>query len=143
MGKTVKIANPIYDVVFKYLLEDTRVAKLLLSALLELEILELELKPQEYSTKIDTEKSFTVYRIDFKAKIKDAQGNEQVVLIELQKAKMATDVMRFRRYLGKQYANKDNFVEVEVNEKTKDGIEKTNKKSMLCRLLRFISSVIH
>ena len=29
------IANPIYDVVFKYMMEDERVAKLLLSALLQ------------------------------------------------------------------------------------------------------------
>ena len=31
------IANPIYDVVFKYMMEDERVAKLLLSALLQKE----------------------------------------------------------------------------------------------------------
>ena len=30
----VKIANPIYDTVFKYMLEDDRVARILLSALL-------------------------------------------------------------------------------------------------------------
>ena len=120
MGKIVKIANPIYDVVFKYLLEDKRVAKLLLSALLELEVIDVELKPQEYSTKINAEKSFTVYRIDFKARIKDKDGQEQIVLIELQKAKLATDVMRFRRYLGMQYADKDNFVEIETVEKTKN-----------------------
>ena len=30
----VKIANPIYDAVFKYMLEDDRVARILLSALL-------------------------------------------------------------------------------------------------------------
>ena len=113
MGKIVKIANPIYDVVFKYLLEDKRVAKLLLSALLELEVIDVELKPQEISTDIDAPKNFTVYRIDFKARIKDKDGKEQIVLIELQKAKLATDVMRFRRYLGMQYSLQDNVVEID------------------------------
>ncbi|MBU0766111.1 MAG: hypothetical protein KJ607_14910 [Bacteroidetes bacterium] len=40
----MKIANPIYDVVFKYLMNDNRVAKLLLSSILEKEIVELEEK---------------------------------------------------------------------------------------------------
>ena len=35
------VANPIYDVAFKYLLEDSKVAKLLLSAIIGEEILEL------------------------------------------------------------------------------------------------------
>ncbi|MEZ4988613.1 MAG: hypothetical protein R2795_26935 [Saprospiraceae bacterium] len=34
----MEIANPIYDVVFKYLMEDNRVAKLFLSAITGLEI---------------------------------------------------------------------------------------------------------
>ena len=38
----VQIANPIYDVVFKYLMDDEKVAKLLLSALLGLDIEALE-----------------------------------------------------------------------------------------------------
>jgi hypothetical protein len=36
------IANPTYDVVFKYLLEDKKVAKLLLSAILEKEVIDIE-----------------------------------------------------------------------------------------------------
>ena len=109
MSKIVKVANPIYDVVFKYLMEDTRIAKLLISALIELEVIEIELKPKEYTSDLK-EKNFTVYRIDFKAKIKDKTGKEHIVLIELQKAKLATDIMRFRRYLGMQYAHKDNVI---------------------------------
>jgi len=103
------IANPIYDVVFKYLLEDKKVAKLLLSAILEKEIIDLELKPQEYSRKRE-DNTLTVYRIDFKAKIKLNDGKTKVVLIELQKAKFYTDLMRFRRYLGRQYSNEDNTI---------------------------------
>ncbi len=106
----VKVANPIYDVVFRYLMEDKRVAKLLISALLELEVLDIELKPSEYNIKFK-KPPLTVYRIDFKARIRDKDGREQLVLIELQKAKLPTDIMRFRRYLGMQYAHKDNVAE--------------------------------
>jgi len=109
------IANPIYDVVFKYLLEDEKVAKLFLGAILEKEIIELEFKPQEYSTKRE-DSTLTVYRVDFKAKIKINENETKVVLIELQKAKFYTDLMRFRRYLGRQYANEDNTI------KDKDGV---------------------
>ncbi len=49
----------------------------------------------------------TVYRLDFSASIKTADGPKQV-LIEIQKAKFATDIMRFRGYLGSQYSNKNN-----------------------------------
>ena len=103
------IANPIYDVVFKYLLEDKKVAKLFLGAILEKEIIDLEFKPKEYSTKKE-DNTLTVYRVDFKAKIKLNNNETKIVLIELQKAKYYTDLMRFRRYLGKQYANEDNTI---------------------------------
>ena len=38
------IANPIYDVVFKFLMEDERVAKILLSALLQKEVVEVQMR---------------------------------------------------------------------------------------------------
>ena len=44
------IANPIYDVVFKYLLEDAEIARDLLSTILGEEVVQLEFKPQETST---------------------------------------------------------------------------------------------
>jgi hypothetical protein len=43
----VRIANPIYDVVFKFLLDDEKVARLVLSALLGKEVLELQFRPTE------------------------------------------------------------------------------------------------
>lgn len=45
------IANPIYHVVFKYLLEDVEIAQELLSTILSEEVENLGLKPQETSTK--------------------------------------------------------------------------------------------
>jgi flagellar biosynthesis GTPase FlhF len=102
----MKIANPIYDAVFKYLLEDKRVAKLLLSTILDEEILDINIQPTEHSIELERP-PVTVYRIDFSAKIRSGSG-EQLVLIELQKAKFAQDLFRFRRHLGNHYANREN-----------------------------------
>ena len=101
------IANPIYDVVFKYLMEDNRVAKLLIGKIIGEEILELEPRPQEVSFEASTPRSFTVYRLDFSAVVKTPKGSKRII-VEVQKAKLAADIMRFRRYLGQQYIDKEN-----------------------------------
>lgn len=99
------IANPLYDVVFKYLLEDVEIARELLSTIFGEEVLSLELKPQETST--ETGGGINILRFDFKALIQKKDGTQHKVLIELQKAKQAFDVMRFRRYLGDNYRRED------------------------------------
>jgi hypothetical protein len=48
--------------------------------------------------------------MDFKATIEQADGSQKVIVIEIQKAKLHTDIMRFRRYLGEQYADKENSI---------------------------------
>ncbi len=103
----MEIANPIYDVIFKYLMEDNEIASLIISTITNEDIVELEFLPQERTVEIDR-RSFTVYMMDFSAKIRDRQGDYKNVIIEIQKAKLATDIMRFRRYLGRQYESKDN-----------------------------------
>ena len=40
----VYVANPLYDAVFKYLMEDERIAKTILSALLQKEVLEVKMR---------------------------------------------------------------------------------------------------
>ena len=116
----MQIANPIYDVVFKYMMEDAKVAKLLISSIISEDIEELKFRPQEFTTDIEKESIsnkpgiLTVYRIDFTASIKTKEGLKNVI-IEIQKAKFATDIMRFRRYLGEQYANSDNTQTVTIN----------------------------
>ncbi len=104
--KFMIIANPIYDVVFKYLLEDIEIARELLSAILGEEIINLEIKPQETTTETPAS-SVSILRFDFKAVIKTNTGEVKKVLIELQKAKQVFDVMRFRRYLGDNYKKED------------------------------------
>jgi len=105
----VIIANPIYDVVFKYLLEDADIARDLLSTILGEEVVHLEFKPQETST--ESSEGIKILRLDFKAIIKKKDGTLFKVLIELQKSKQVFDVMRFRRYLGDNYRNEDQLVE--------------------------------
>ncbi len=101
------IANPIYDSVFKYLLDDNEVAKILISNILDLQINTLHLEPTETSVPVGSH-DFSVFRIDFKATITLADNNQQVVLIELQKVKLESDIIRFRRYLGFQYMDSKN-----------------------------------
>jgi len=79
------IANPLYDVVFKYLLEDVEIAKELLAAILGEDIISVELKPQE--TLAESSRGITVLRFDFNAVIRKKNGELNKVLVELQKAK--------------------------------------------------------
>jgi hypothetical protein len=103
---SVIIANPLYDVVFKYLLEDIDIARELLSTILEEDIIHIEVKPQE--TMVETSaSSISILRFDFKSIIKTKTGDLKKVLIELQKVKQMLDVMRFRRYLGDNYRKED------------------------------------
>jgi hypothetical protein len=108
------IANPIYDSVFKFLMEDTKVAKRFLSILIGEEIISLELRPQEQTVK-SPRHFVTVYRLDFKAIIKTKRGENKKILIELQKGKQAIDLLRFRRYLGENYINSDEINGVKIN----------------------------
>jgi hypothetical protein len=108
------IANPIYDVIFKYLLEDIEITREFLSVILEEEIQSLELKPHESTN--ETWNGIFIIRFDFKALIHKKDGTKQKVLIELQKAKKVFDVMRFRRYLGDNYRKEDDL----INEKGKN-----------------------
>ena len=100
------IANPIYDVVFKRLMENDRVAKFFIGTLLEQNIENLEVKPQEF-TYTNELAGLAIYRVDFIATIKTESGEYRKVLIEIQKAKNQIDLMRFRNYLAEQYRKED------------------------------------
>lgn len=103
----VQIANPIYDSVFKYLMEDERIAKTILSALLKKDVASIQARPHEYSNQ--TRDNISMFRIDFSAKVRDADGSEHLILIELQKTWLETETLRFRQYLGAQYSDKRNI----------------------------------
>ncbi|OHD26034.1 MAG: hypothetical protein A2086_15215 [Spirochaetes bacterium GWD1_27_9] len=115
------IANPIYDVVFKYLMEDLDIAKEIIGAIIDKEIISLTLKPQEKSLEYSVEKSqedknkpkdsvynyMRLYRIDFNAVIKDKEGEYQNVIIEIQKSPIKSALMRFRNYLAEKYKQEE------------------------------------
>ena len=100
------IANPIYDVVFKRLMENEKVAKFFISTLLEQTIETIEVKPQEF-TYTNELIGVAIFRLDFIATIKTKSGEVKKVLIEIQKAKNLIDIMRFRNYLALQYGKED------------------------------------
>ncbi len=112
------IANPLYDVVFKFLMEDNKSAKLLLGAILGVEIISLKFRPTESTVvadKVDENApeegqkiAISSYFQDFSAKIKTPEGNKLVIL-EVQMVNIATNSFRFRTYLGLQYGNKSNY----------------------------------
>lgn len=110
----IHVANPIYDSVFKYIMEDERIAKTMLSALLKKEVVHVTVRPHEYSN--TTRDTLSMFRIDFAATVREREGNEikdRIVLIELQKTWLNTETLRFRQYLGAQYSNKNNIREAE------------------------------
>ena len=108
----IRVANPIYDSVFKYLMEDERIARTVLSALLKKEVAEVHVRRNEYSN--GYRDNISMFRIDFGAHIRQADGSLRLVLIELQKTWLETETLRFRQYLGAQYANPENMVHEEL-----------------------------
>jgi hypothetical protein len=112
----MKIANPIYDVVFKYLMENTEIAKDILSAILGVVVISVELQSQEFTE--TSAAGIQVFRLDFKAVIRTKSGELKTVLIEIQKAKNGFKISRFQTYLGFNYMK--SHVILTENEQSKD-----------------------
>jgi len=110
------IANPIYDVVFKKLMEDTKIAKFFIETLTGETLSDIEVKPQEYTYNSELY-GIMVYRLDFIATIKTDTNEYKKVLIEIQKAKNPVDLMRFRNYLAEQYKKEDEIITESGKEK--------------------------
>lgn len=104
----ISIANPIYDSVFKYLMEDERIARTLLSALLKKEVVAVQMRRHEYTNGVRD--NISMFRIDFGAEVQEEDGRRHLILIELQKTWLETETLRFRQYLGAQYANPENII---------------------------------
>ena len=112
-GKSmITVVNPIYDCVFKYLMEDERIAKTLLTALLKKEVVSVEMRRHEHTN--TTRNNISMFRIDFAARV---NGEEKLMLIELQKTWVETEMLRFRRYLAAQYNAQENMLKVEKGER--------------------------
>ncbi len=108
----MEIANPMYDAVFKHLMDDWRIARLLLSRLTGMDIVSLiplsqELVLETVENPLRTGHPLRVYRLDYSARVKDRHGAEYIIIVEIQREKVHRQDMRFRKYLGKQYLNRD------------------------------------
>jgi len=122
------IANPIYDTVFKRLMENKRIAHFFVETIIGEKVEDIAIVPQEYTyhAKVKKKKGknkaenenikeewevLSLIRFDFVATIRNANGEYQKVLIEIQKSNKPSNLMRFRTYLGEQYKRMD-MVEV-------------------------------
>ena len=118
------IANPMYNAICKYLLEDTVSAKLIIGAFLGEEIETLELVPHKCPVLVGPREGegadFTVQRIDFAATVRTAAGERLRVLAEVQKSHYSDDVMRFRRCLGQHNADERVYVMVAGGRERRD-----------------------
>ena len=132
------IANPMYNAICKYLLEDTVSAKLILGAILGEEIETLELAPQKCPVVVGPcegeEADFTVQRIDFAATVRTAAGERLRVLVEVQKSHYSADVMRFRRYLGQCNTDERVYVTVAGGRERRHPLRLTTIYFLGCRL---------
>ena len=111
----MEVANPIYDVVFKYLMQNHRVARLLIGRITGLAVRSLSDSPQETAVPRtpdgrEHDLPLNLLRMDFAARVQTEDGTERQVLIEIQKANAPTVIERFRRYLGQQIGSRDNIL---------------------------------
>ena len=108
----VYVAKQLYDAVFKYLMEDDRIAKTILAALLKKKVIDVKIRRNEYAN-LTRRESISMFRIDFAATVLDGDNKPHLMLIELQKTWLPTETLRFRRYLALQYNNEENMLKEE------------------------------
>ncbi len=129
------IPNPIYDVVFRYLMEDPDSAMIVISTLINEKIKKLQLEPithsekKEHHTKIEiqdpkTKDDIHLFHLDFTAIVELPDGSEEMIMIELQKASEPEDVFRFKRYISKNFQRRQ---EKEITDPKTQAIETVNK----------------
>jgi hypothetical protein len=99
------IANPIYDTVFKRLMEDNETSKFIVNVLLGMPVVSIDVKSQEITYMEDEQAkmlavALRLYRFDFVATIQTGNDEYTKVLIEVQKALKITDLSRFRNYIA-------------------------------------------
>ena len=126
----VRVFNPIYDTVFKYLVEDERVAKILLSSILDKKIESVTMKSNDHV--ITTPDDLKLLRIDFAATIINDDGTKEIATIELQKAFEEEEVMRFRKYMGLQISSENNTIKVVKTKRNKDKYEVLKPLPIYC-----------
>ena len=106
-----QIANPIYDAAFKYLMDEPRVARTLIAAVLKIKKSDiLELTPDRNEISIYKQDDIRACRLDFTVRIK-TKSEVKSIYVELQKAWSKNEMQRFRSYLAAQYNRASNVGE--------------------------------
>jgi hypothetical protein len=112
------IPNPIYDVVFRYLMEDAESARIVLSTLINENIKRIELELLTHAAKgedgiqrtdiVDPKSNdhIRLFHLDFTAIVEKPDGSEEFVMIELQKASEPDDIFRFKRYISRNFQHR-------------------------------------
>jgi hypothetical protein len=129
------IPNPIYDVVFRYLMEDPDSAMIVVSTLINENIINLQLEPITHSEKKEkslmaalqdpkTKDDLRLFHLDFTATVLLPNGTEELIMIELQKATEPDDIFRFKRYISRNFQKRH---EVEVTDIETLNIRKVNR----------------
>jgi hypothetical protein len=105
-------------------MENRRIATFFLSTILEQQVKDIAVLPQEFTCKLDRTKVsdeesaedrdtkggvqyYSIFRLDYVATVRDSGGKYRRILIEIQKSWDIMDIMRFRKYLGEQYTRVD------------------------------------
>ncbi|QEP41725.1 hypothetical protein D5085_00325 [Ectothiorhodospiraceae bacterium BW-2] len=109
----MKIANPLYDVVFRYLMQDNQAAKLVISHIIGQQIEALEFGFADLSHRLP-DGGLTVLRLEFLAKIVQLDGSQQQVIIELQKAKQYLSDQIFYTDQDRQLGNATPLVSIYI-----------------------------
>jgi len=154
------IPNPIYDVVFRYLMQDYDSAIIILSTLINEKITKLDFQPLTFAKKTTvtefneqveekinqrfekekqkiiadntlselekeiaisdisikdpvTGKDIKLLHLDFVAVIEKENGEEEMVMIELQKVALETDIFRFKEYIAENFQKKRKIVKTD------------------------------
>jgi len=122
----VTIANPLYDTIFKKLMENDRVAKFFIGTLLEQNIHALQVITQEFPNPKDVDKSSSgtiaskdqqsqevssknFFQLDFIATILTDTGETEKVLIEIQKIKNFIEPRMLSNFQAVHYNRKGTF----------------------------------
>ena len=129
------IPNPIYDVVFRYLMEDPDSAMIIVSTLINENIKKLYLEPVAHTEKREksdntaiqdpkTKDDLRLFHLDFTATVLLPDGTEELIMIELQKASEPEDIFRFKRYISRNFQKKN---EIEITDLETQAIRTVNR----------------
>ena len=96
----VYIANPLYDVVFKRIMEEERIAKTFLSAILQREVVSIKICQDGFRN--IKSNSISIFKMGFVASIKNNENSNELTNIRLYKTWVDTDVLEPRQHLAWQ-----------------------------------------